>query len=54
LHFVNPDDSREYAYLANVKEVRFLKPARKDGLGRAMFDDWLYSPYTGEKLAGGD
>jgi hypothetical protein len=54
LHFVNPDDSREYACLANVKEVRFLKPARKDGLGRAMFDDWLYSPYTGEKLAGGD
>jgi hypothetical protein len=50
LHFANPDDSREFAFLAKLKGVKFLKPARKDGSGKAMFDHWLYSPYTGEKL----
>ena len=50
LHFANPDDSREFVFIAKVKEVKFLKPARKDGSGKAMFDHWLYSPYTGEKL----
>jgi hypothetical protein len=54
LHFANPDDSREFDFLAKLKEVKFLRPARKDGSGKAMFDHWLYSPYTGEKLPKGD
>jgi hypothetical protein len=54
LYFVNPDDSREHVFLAKLKGVKFLKPARKDGSGKAMFDHWLYSPYTGEKLAKDD
>lgn len=36
--------------LAQVKQVKFLKAAREDELGKAMFDHWKYSPYTGEKL----
>jgi hypothetical protein len=50
LHYVNADDSREHIFLTNLKEVKFLKPARKDSSGNAMFDHWLYSPHTGEKL----
>jgi hypothetical protein len=38
VHFANPDDSREFVFIAKVKEVKFLKPARKDGSGKAMFD----------------
>lgn len=36
--------------VAEVQSVKFLKPARKDGNNNAMFDDWQYSPFTGEKL----
>ncbi|MCI0461520.1 MAG: hypothetical protein L0Z62_31610 [Gemmataceae bacterium] len=44
-------DTEEVISLTQLKEVRFLKPARKDGAGNAMFDHWKHSPYTGEKLA---
>lgn len=50
LHLYHPDESKEYVFLAKLKEVHFLKPARKDKMNKAMFDHWLYSPYTGEKL----
>ena len=45
------DGGTESIRLPSVKKVRFLKPARKDKRGNAMFDHWQYSPYTGEKLA---
>jgi hypothetical protein len=36
--------------LNRLKRVKFLHPARKDGKGNAMFDNWQFSPFTGEKL----
>jgi hypothetical protein len=50
LMLVNGDDSNETVKLVDCKIVEFLKPARKDKKENAMFDQWKYSPYTGEKL----
>lgn len=50
LAIVNSDDSTETIELSQVKKVEFLKPARKDKSGNAMFDNWQFSPFTGEKL----
>ena len=36
---------------SQVDSVEFLSPPRIDKDGHTMFDDWSYSPYTGEKLA---
>ena len=44
------DGGSEVVFLGSVKKVKFLKPARKDKQGNAMFDHWRYSPFTGEKL----
>lgn len=45
-----PADGREVIDLDTVKEVKFGAAARKDADGNAMFDHWLFSPFTGEKL----
>jgi hypothetical protein len=37
--------------LEQVAELKCGAPARKDLEGHAMFDQWKFSPYTGEKLA---
>jgi hypothetical protein len=50
LFFANPQDADEKVDLAKVKSVEFLAPARKDKEGHAMFDNWHFSPFTGEKL----
>ena len=50
LFLANEDGGREKILLSKIKQVEFLKPPRKDKAGNAMFDDWRYSPYTGEKL----
>jgi hypothetical protein len=46
----NNDDSDQKVDLKKLKTVEFLAPVRKDKTGKAMFDTWRYSPYTGEKL----
>jgi hypothetical protein len=35
---------------SQIDSMKFLKPPRMDKDGHAMFDNWLYSPYTGEEL----
>lgn len=50
LHIVTASDNAEIVDLRQVSKVEFLKIARKDKLGNAMLDQWLYSPYTGERL----
>lgn len=45
-----PDGGQEVIALDEVKAVQFLRPARKDADGNAMFDHWTFSPFTGEKL----
>ncbi len=39
--------------IRKFKKIEFLKPARRGGQGSAMFDDWKYSPLTGEELRRG-
>jgi hypothetical protein len=50
LHYQTEGGAAAKISLANVKEVRFLYPLRKDKKGNAMLPGWLYSPFTGEKL----
>ena len=46
----NEQGTTEQIPYQKIKSVEFLSPPRKDKQGRAMFDHWVYSPYTGEKL----
>jgi hypothetical protein len=48
IHHAN--DSKENVPFVKLKQIKFLHAPRKDKEGRAMFDEWRYSPYTGEKL----
>jgi hypothetical protein len=41
---------QEQVYIKKVKSIDFLDAPRKDRDGNAMFPNWRYSPYTGEKL----
>lgn len=50
LFVARDDDGTEKIKMTNLDTVEFLKPARKDEDGHAMFDHWLYSPYTGKEL----
>ena len=50
LKISNEDGGTEDIDVHKVKKIDFLKPPRKDKLGNAMFDNWKYSPFTGEKL----
>jgi hypothetical protein len=50
LAIANSQGGVEGVPLSKVKKVEFLKTPRKDKDAHAMFDDWLYSPYTGERL----
>jgi hypothetical protein len=46
----NSDGGTGAVELTEVKSLTFLHSARRDKEGHAMFDDWHYSPYTGEEL----
>jgi hypothetical protein len=50
LYVKSDDDSSQKIDLRNVKSVEFLGPVRKDKARNAMFDHWVFSPFTGEKL----
>jgi hypothetical protein len=49
-YVANQDGGTERLDLAQVKSVEFAATARRDKDGNAMFDQWRYSPFTGEKL----
>jgi hypothetical protein len=51
LYVANQDGGTEKLDLAQVKSVEFAAVARKDKEGNAMFDQWRFSPFTGEKLS---
>lgn len=46
----NEDDGIERIELSKVKLIEFIGPLRKDKAGNAMYDQWRYSPFTGEKI----
>ena len=46
----NEEGTIESVPISKISKLEFLKPPRKDSQGRAMFDHWSFSPYTGEKL----
>jgi hypothetical protein len=46
----HPNDSTEKVPVVKLEQIRFLRAPRKDRENQAMFDQWRYSPYTGEKL----
>lgn len=50
LYLYNPDGGAEIVDMEQIRSVEFLKAPRKDQAGNAMFDNWKYSPFTGEKL----
>ncbi len=45
------DESGEVLDLRNLKSVEFLSPTLTDKAGNAMFDNWRFSPFTGERIA---
>jgi len=47
----NDDARTETINVNGIKSIEFLNQPRKDGDGNAMFPNWHYSPFTGEKLA---
>jgi hypothetical protein len=50
LYVSRPDGGTDRIDMTSLESVEFLKAARTDKDGYAMFDHWTYSPYTGEKL----
>jgi len=48
----NEDGATEDIDVRKVKKIEFLKPPRRNKQGNAMFPNWIYSPFTGEKLPG--
>jgi hypothetical protein len=50
LRVYHPNDSTEKVPVAKLRQIKFLRAPRKDQENQAMFDQWRYSPYTGEKL----
>ncbi|MBS1724747.1 MAG: hypothetical protein JSS66_17535 [Armatimonadetes bacterium] len=44
------DGGSEYVPMTGFKTLEFFGPCRKDSRDFAMFDQWKFSPYTGEKL----
>ena len=50
LRIVTADDSTEVVDIRKAARIEFQRLARRDRLGIAMLDQWLYSPNTGERL----
>jgi hypothetical protein len=46
----NEDGGQEKINLARLEQVQFLSVPRRDKANNAMYDQWNYSPFTGEKL----
>jgi hypothetical protein len=44
------DGGTEEFNLSQVKSMQFLSAVRSDKFKNLMFDNWRYSPFTGEKL----
>jgi hypothetical protein len=43
-------DVQDTIDLRKLVKIDFLPPARRDRAGNLMFDQWRFSPFTGEKL----
>jgi hypothetical protein len=50
VHLANQDEGDEQIDLRQIKSLEFLTPLRKDKAGNAMFENWRFSPFTGERL----
>lgn len=46
----NLDGGAEFVQIQRIKSIDFVGAARKDSKGNVMFDQWKFSPFTGEKL----
>ena len=46
----NEDGGAMDLRVAKVKSIEFIRAPRRDLDGNAMFDNWRYSPFTGERL----
>jgi hypothetical protein len=47
----NPEGGMEFVPMSGFKSLQFLGPVRKDSKEFAMFDQWKFSPFTGERLS---
>ena len=50
INTASPDGGSAEVPFEKIKHIRFLHPVRHDGLGNAIFDAWLFSPYTGKRV----
>ncbi len=50
IHIATPQGGTQILELSRIKSLEFTKPSRKDSNGNAIFNQWKYSPYTGEML----
>jgi len=50
LMVANDDGGQEKINIARLASVEFVTAPRKDKASNAMFERWLYSPFTGERL----
>jgi hypothetical protein len=49
-YFATPDGNEERIAVSQIKNIKFLATPRKDRDDNAMFPQWKFSPFTGEKL----
>jgi hypothetical protein len=42
--------SKEAIDGAKLRSIEFVRAPHQDKLGNAMFPNWRYSPFTGERL----
>lgn len=46
----NDDGGQEKINISRLTAVEFVAPPRRDKANNAMYEQWLYSPFTGERL----
>lgn len=50
LMVANDDGGQEKINISRLTSVEFVAAPRRDKANNAMFEQWLYSPFTGERL----
>jgi len=50
LELTGPGGSKENIDGAKLRSIEFLRKPQQDKLSNAMFPNWRYSPFTGERL----
>jgi hypothetical protein len=51
VHMGDKAGGTEAVHISKIKSIKFLQPPRKDKDNNAMFDEWRYSPWTGERIS---